>query len=143
MEDLPCFPYRKLDLKFSEPMAENRKNIYEPLDAKTSEGSEQEQGHGVKYLLCHLLGRCVADVFGTCTAGAAAAAGGVAAQQVGVDGICQLVISCCEIASAEGLCTGVVCLLSAPLQRHQELLQRPGDRKDNRFTIVIIIMELH
>lgn len=89
------------------------------------------------YLLGHLLRWSVcAEVFSGCAAAlchtaAAAAGGGSVAQEVGVNGLCQLVIGCRQISSAERLCARVVRLLSAPLQRHQQLLQRSGYRHVN------------
>lgn len=93
------------------------------------------------YLLCHLLSWSVAEVFGCCTAvlGHTAAGGSSVAQQVGVNGVCQLVIGCCQLSSAEWLCTRVVRLLSAPLQRHQELLQRSSYRGANGISTVPVI----
>lgn len=86
------------------------------------------------YLLSHLFSRCAAEMLGCCAAALHHAAAGVAgvAQQVGVNGICELVICCCQLSGAKGLCTGVVRLLSAPLQRHQELLQRSGQKNKQR-----------
>lgn len=38
VEDLPCFLYRKLDLKSSAPTTENRQHVYEPLGVMTNIG---------------------------------------------------------------------------------------------------------
>lgn len=80
------------------------------------------------HLFSHLLSRSAAEQLsrdGAALNHADAAAG--VSQQMGVDGDCQLVIGCCQLSCAKGLCTGVVRLLSAPLQGDEELLQRPDD----------------
>lgn len=86
------------------------------------------QANGASNLLCHHLGWRVAELLGRCAAALRAVAGELS-QQVRIDGLCQLMIGCGQIAGAEGLCTGVVSLLSAPLQRHQQLLQGPEKGK--------------
>lgn len=89
------------------------------------------QGNGASDLLCHHLGRRVAELLGGRAAALRRVAAGELSQQVGVDGLGQLVIGCGEVSGTEGLRAGVVSLLSAPLQRHQQLLQGPGRAINN------------
>lgn len=86
------------------------------------------QANGASDLLCHHLGRRVAELLSRCAAALRAVAGELS-QQVRIDGLRQLMVGCGQIPGAEGLCTGVVSLLSAPLQRHQQLLQGPEKGK--------------
>ena len=74
------------------------------------------------HLLSHLLGRRVADVRG----GARPAALPHVAQQVAADGVGQLLVGGGQLPHGEALRAGVVGLLTAPLQGHQQLLQTPG-----------------
>lgn len=94
------------------------------------------QGNRASNLLCHHLSRCVAELLRCRAAVLGRVAVGGLSQQVGIDGVCQLVIGCGEISGTEGLCAGVVSLLSAPLQRHQQLLQGPEKGK-NKKTISV------
>lgn len=89
------------------------------------------QGNRASNLLCHHLSRCVAELLRCRAAALRRVAVGGLSQQVGIDGVCQLVIGCGEISGTEGLRAGVVSLLSAPLQRHQQLLQGPEKGKNN------------
>lgn len=84
-------------------------------------------------LLCHHLSWCVAELLRSHAAAALrhVAVGGLS-QQVGINGVCQLVISCGKVPGTEGLRAGVVSLLSAPLKRHQQLLQGPEKGKPNK-----------
>lgn len=86
------------------------------------------QANGAGNLLCHHLGWRVAELLSRCVAALRTVTGELS-QQVRIDGLRQLVIGCGQISSAEGLCAGVVSLLSAPLQRHQQLLQGPEKGK--------------
>ena len=79
----------------------------------------------VSNLFSHLLCRRVAQLWALAALGAAAAH---VAQQVGVDGVCQLAVGQGQLPRAEGLGAGVVGLLTTPLQRHQQLLQRSGSQ---------------
>lgn len=94
-------------------------------------------------LLCHHLSWCVAELLRGRAAAAAALrhiAVGRLSQQVGIDGARQLVIGCGEISGTEGLSAGVVSLLSAPLQRHQQLLQ--GPEKAQKKNIIVNVNEI-
>lgn len=87
------------------------------------------QWNGDSNLLCHHLGWCVAELLSCCAAALHRVVACEGSQQVGIDGLCQLMIGCGQISGTEGLCAGVVSLLSAPLQRHQQLLQGPEKAK--------------
>lgn len=73
------------------------------------------QGNITSDLLCHHLSRCVAELLRCRAAALGCAAVWGLSQQVGIDGVCQLVIGCGEISGTEGLRAGVVGLLPAPL----------------------------
>lgn len=109
---------------------EKRHFNYSYSDYWTMVGSVQR--NGASNLLCHHLGRCVAELLRRCAAALGRAAVGGLSQQVGIDGVCQLVVGCGEISGTEGLRAGVVGLLSAPLQRHQQLLQGPEKGKNKK-----------
>lgn len=87
-------------------------------------------------LLRHHLGWRVAELLGRRAAALHHVAAGELSQQVGIDGLRQLVVGCGELSGTEGLRAGVVSLLSAPLQRHQQLLQGPGEGKINKLVRV-------
>lgn len=87
------------------------------------------QGKTASNLLCHQLSWCVAELLRCHAAAFRRVAVGGLSQQVRIDGVCQLIIGCGEISGTEGLRAGVVSLLSAPLQRHQQLLQGPEKRQ--------------